>query len=337
MKRVLALATSVIDANKVMRAVDVNDVKAVRDALANVPPNYVKSAASKDFTVEQAIAANKSGATLSRNTQDKYFTMFRQLLIWAVAEGYTEKMPGSGVKVAGVGKINPAEQRNPYSLDQLKAIFSSPLFTGHRSEKCRHAPGKMLIRDGKFWVPLIALYSGMRMGEIVQLLVGDIKQEGDIWFFDISKGEDGEKRLKTATSKRRVPVHPVLLTAGLLGHRAGKKASDRMFPEIEKGKDGYYSHNFSKWYGRYSRKVGFHTSKTAFHSFRHNFKDAVQSAEVPEYISRALIGHLDKSVHAQYGSGPTLKALKAAVDKVEYGADLTMTKKGGQRVKPDQR
>jgi hypothetical protein len=97
--------------------------------------------------------------------------MFRQLLIWAVAEGYTEKMPGSGVKVAGVGKTNPAERRNPYSMDQLKAIFNSPLFTGHRSEKCRHEPGKMLIRDGKFWLPLIALYSGLRMGEIVQLMV----------------------------------------------------------------------------------------------------------------------------------------------------------------------
>ena len=85
----------------------------------------------------------------------------------------------------------------------------------------------------------------------------------------------------------------------------------------------------SKWYGRYSRKVGFLTTKTAFHSFRHSFKDALQPAEVQEYISKALIGHVDKSVHAQYGSGPTLKALKEAIDKVEYAADLNMTKEGG--------
>ena len=55
-------------------------------------------------------------------------------------------------------------------------------------------------RDGKFWLPLIALYSGMRMGEIVQLLASDLKQEGDIWYFDVSRGEGNEKTLKTAAA-----------------------------------------------------------------------------------------------------------------------------------------
>jgi hypothetical protein len=89
--------------------------------------------------------------------------MFRQLLIWASNEGYIDKVPGAGVKVAGVGKLVPGEQRDPYSEDQLKQMFSSPLYTGHKSAVVRHKPGTLLIRDGKFWVPLIALYSGMRM------------------------------------------------------------------------------------------------------------------------------------------------------------------------------
>jgi integrase len=248
--------------------------------------------------------------------------MFRQLLIWSVNEGYIDRMPGAGVKVAGVGKTNPAERRNPYSVDQLKVIFGSPLFKGHRSERCRHEPGKMLIRDGKYWVPLIALYSGMRMGEIVQLLVSDIKQDGGVWYFDVNKGEEGEKKLKTSSSKRRVPVHPALVQAGLLDHLVGKKGNARIFSDIQRGKDGYYSHNFSKWWGRYSRHIGFQTKKTAFHSFRHNFKDALQSAEVPEYISRSLLGHADNSVHGQYGSGPSVTTLKQAIDKTFPNLDL---------------
>lgn len=317
--RVLRLAGSIIGKDKPIRAVDINDVKSVRDALANLPPNYMKTSSGKSLTVEQAIAANKNGPTLSRKTQDKYFTMFRQLLIWAAAEGHIDKVPGAGVKVAGVGKTNPAERRNPYSAEQLKSLFTSPLFTGHRSEVCRHSKGKLLVRDGKYWVPLIALYSGMRMGEIAQLQAGDLRQEGGIWFFDVNKGEDGEKRLKTIGSKRRVPVHPALISLGLLDHASGKKPNARLFADIEKGKDGYYSHNFSKWYGRYARKIGISSAKTAFHSLRHNFKDALQAADTHEYVSRALLGHADKSVHAQYGSGPTLKALKAAVDKIEFG------------------
>jgi integrase len=230
-----------------------------------------------------------------------------------------DKVPGIGVKVAGVGKTNPAEQRDPYSAGQLKTIFSSPLYAGHASDTCRHKSGKIILRDGKFWVPLIALYSGMRMGEIVQLLVTDLKREGDIWYFDVSKGEN--KTIKTASSKRRVPVHRILIEAGFLHFAHAKKASGRIFADIEPGADGYFSHNLSKWWGRYSGQIGFKTPKTAFHSFRHNFKDRLMAADVQEYITKALMGHADKSVHSQYGNGPGLPALKLAIDKIEYSVE----------------
>jgi integrase len=315
-RRVLDLAVAVIGPERHIQLVDVQDVKDVRDALAKLPPNYTKREINKGVSVKEILASNNPNGGLSLKTQDKYFTMFRQLLIWAANEGLIDKVPGAGVKVAGVGKTNPAEQRDPYSADQLKAIFSSPLYAGHASVSCRHKPGKIILRDGKFWVPLIALYSGMRMGEIVQLLVTDLKRDGDIWYFDVSKGEN--KKLKTVSSKRRVPVHRILIEAGFLDFAHAKKASGRIFADIEPGADGYFSHNLSKWWGRYSGQIGFKTSKTAFHSFRHNFKDRLMAADVQEYITKALMGHADKGVHSQYGSGPGLPALKLAIDKIEY-------------------
>jgi integrase len=317
-KRVLELAKAVIGPKEI-KSVSIEDVRAVRDALAKLPPNFTKLTANKGVTILEAIAANSSGTTLSLKTQDKYLTMFKQLLIWAANEGYIDKAPGANVKVAGVGKTNPAEQRNPYSREELKAIFTSPIFTGHQPGRW-HLPGTTIDRDGKFWVPLIALYSGMRLGEIVQLLASDLKEEQGILFFDVTKGED--KKLKTASSKRRVPIHPILIQLGLLKVKEAAKAHARMFPEIQCGKDGYYSHNFSKWWGRYSKQIGFKASKTAFHSFRHNFTDALRAAEIPEYASKSLVGHVDKSVHAQYGSGAPLAVLKSSVDKVSYGVDV---------------
>jgi integrase len=222
-KRTLELARGVIGEQPI-GAVSVDDVRAVRDALANLPPNYMKKSANKSMTVEAAIATNKSGPTLSRKTQDKHLTMFKQLLIWAENEGYIEKVPGAGIKVAGVGKTNPAEQRNPYSKDQLTAIFRSPLYTGHSAD-ARHKPGPEVMQDGKFWVPLIALYSGMRTGEIVQLLAADLKQDQHAWLFDVSKGEG--KSLKTESSKRRVPIDPKLISLGLLKLRAALRAAEQ--------------------------------------------------------------------------------------------------------------
>ena len=188
-KRVIALATELIGADKSMASLDIDDVKRVRDALASVPPNFMKMGMNKGASIKEAIAANAAGVSLKVKTQDKYFTMFKQILIFASNEGYLDKVPGSNVKVAGVKKLVPGEQRDPYSTDQLGKIIKSPLYTGHISEACRHKPGTSITRDGYFWVPVIALFSGMRLGEIVQLLKSDVKDENGIWYFDVNKGE----------------------------------------------------------------------------------------------------------------------------------------------------
>src|SRR3546814_11630732 len=68
----------------------------------------------------------------------------------------------------------------------------------------RAIPGTLVVRDGKFGIPLIGLFAGLRCGEIVQLDVADIKTEHGIDYFDITKGEpESGKSLKTASSARR--------------------------------------------------------------------------------------------------------------------------------------
>lgn len=323
-KRVIALASELIGPNKVMKAVDIEDVKLFRDALSSLPPNYMKSSGTKGWTAKEAIAANAAGKSLSAKTQLKYFALFKQLLIWAHNEGFLDQVPGNNIKVGGAKKLILGEQRYPYSGDQLVKIFASPLYVGHKSEECRHKPGNVRVRDGYFWLPLIALFSGMRLGEIVQLLRSDIKQENGIWYFDVNKGEG--KSLKTASSKRRVPIHPALIQLGLVKFVQADPSAGRIFAEIKIGADGYPSHNFSKWWGRYAARVGVKSDRTAFHSFRHNFLDALHATGSAEYLNKALMGHRDNSVHGSYGSGASLVMMKAAIDAVAYALDLSALK-----------
>lgn len=318
-RRVLDLANEVIGAHTPIATLSTEDVRAVRDVLSRLPPNLGKRRTDAELSASNAAKANHSGPRLSVKTQDKYFGLFKSFLHWAADEGHIDKLPGAKIKVAGTGKAITNERRVPYSADQLQAIFASPLFTGHLSATSRHKKGTSLVRDGKYWTPLIALYSGMRMGEIVQLLSTDVKQEKAIWFFDISKSEGDAKQIKTKSSYRRVPVHRILIEAGFLDHVQKSDPKGRLFPDIEPGADGYFSHNFSKWWGRYSRQVGFKTANTAFHSFRHNFIDGLRNARVTEAVARALVGHSDGSVHGGYGAGPELKLLKHEVDKVDFG------------------
>nr|WP_176223069.1 site-specific integrase [Aurantimonas sp. 22II-16-19i] len=321
-QRVCSLAGAIIGEEKPLREIGTPHVIAVRDALSRLPPNYMKAKANQGVSLSDVIASNRTGPAISVKTQDKYFGMFRSFLIWAQNEELIDKLPGAKVKVTGLKTVG-REDRDPYSPEQLKSIFTSPAFTGH-TERSRHKPGPHLVRDGKFWVPLIALYSGMRLGEIVQLLAGDIKQDKGIRYFDVSKGED--KTLKTGASARRIPVHSALIDAGFLDHVGDRLIKSRIFPDIEKGQDGYYSHNLSKWWGRYSQQVGFKTDKTAFHSFRHTFTDALYAGGAAERIAMALLGHTDKKVHSHYGSGPQMAELKEAIERVSYDLDLTFLK-----------
>ena len=230
-RRVLNLLIAIMGGDKAIRELSTDDVKHVRDALTKLPPNYMKATANKGKTVVEAITANQGGATLKPKTQQKYLEMFRQLQTWAVNEGLLDKVVGQKVKIPGAGKGNPADDRDPYSMEHLQAILASPLYRGHDKTRL-HKPGDFVTRDAYFWAFLIALYSGMRMGEILQLTVSDIKQEGEIWYFNVTEGE--EQSLKT---RRQQVAHPNPRDArpdGILKLIEGKPKTHRLFPEIKK-------------------------------------------------------------------------------------------------------
>ena len=64
------------------------------------------------------------------------------------------------------------------------------------------------------WLPLIALFTGMREAEICQLRAANIQEEDGITFINVAE-QDGTK-LKTEAAIRKVPVHSELISCGLL-------------------------------------------------------------------------------------------------------------------------
>jgi len=125
-------------------------------------------------------------------------------------------------------------------------------------------------------------------------------------------------------------VHPVLIEIGFLKHVAAQakaRGDDAwLFPLIAPGTTG--ARAWSKWFGRYIGAHGVTDPTKVFHSFRHNFTDALRVADVSEEVNRALVGHTQGDVHAKYGA----KAMAArfrhrlaeAVTSVTYsGLDLT--------------
>lgn len=318
-ERALRHAMQVIGPDRPVKLIANTDIVRFRDALGRLPPNFSKMTQFNGLTLSEIASKNDSGLALSPKSQKKDLDFLHAFLSWATEEGYLEKQPGAKIKVGAKKKGPKGKDRLPYSTKQLTLIFSSPIYNGCKSESRRSTSGQAIIKDGKYWIPLIAVYSGLRLGEIVQLLCKDIRKQDGITYFDITKDdydEGDDKQIKTQSSYRSVPVHKRLIELSFLDHVSQAPSAGRIFADIEQGQDGYYSHNFSKFWGRYVRQIGVFEAKTAFHSFRHNFKDALTNAGVSEVISKALMGHSDGSVHSGYGSGPSLTVLKAAIDLI---------------------
>ncbi|WP_440412150.1 site-specific integrase [Neorhizobium petrolearium] len=334
-RRSLSLAADIIGSTKPVVGLSTDDVRAVRDVLMQMPRNALKSAATRNKSMMDVLKGGNGGPLLSPKTRDKYFSMFRSFLAWAVSEEELKSMPGPAINVASGSKVDAIDERHPYELSHLRKIFGSPLYMGCKSLAKRAAPGDLVQKDGYYWVPLVALFTGMRLGEIVQLRVEDLRQDDGIYYFDISRDELGEKVLKTANSKRRVPVHSALISIGLLAYheQVSSLGWKRLFDDIKPDAKGYFSGLFSKWWHRFTQKIGVHNSKLVFHSFRHTFTDALREAEVAEEVSRALVGHADKAgrrdVHMRYGSKATLKRLKQNIEKVQYPGIIELVNSKG--------
>lgn len=226
--------------------------------------------------------------------------------------------PFSEIEVPGldIHKV----RRLPLSHDDLKTLFASTAFQ-HGGMK-RGGGGA-----AAYWLPLLSLYTGARLEELGQLHTVDVKQEKGIWHLDINDVIEDDrvkmrhpKRLKSASARRKLPLHPQLIQAGFLDYLAAIKAQNhiRLFPLLKADCKGDLTGNFSKWWSRYRRRIGIKGKLKPFHSLRHTFKDAMREAEIDVMVANRLMGHKDDSMGGHYGLGHSLRVLDLAIKRIDY-------------------
>ncbi len=303
----------------------------VQSVLLSLPTNASKRFPDMTYRDIVAMASEKRLTTLSARSVNKYMGLLSTLLRWAVNEGVIETNPSLGLTVADT--VRKRDKRHPFSQHQLQRIFTAPLYAGCKDDgRSYYVPGDQRPRRARFWVPLIGLYSGMRLNEICQLGVGDCRQIEEVWCFVVTEdaNTDVDKHLKTMNSERLVPVHPMLIRLGWIAYvrKAQQKKFKRMFPDIEPASTGYLSDTFSKFFSRFLKKSSAHAPKTSFHSFRHNFRDALRECDVRHEVGLALGGWASdgdrgSEAHNAYGGGYLVHALYDEISKIEYqGLDL---------------
>lgn len=284
---------------------------------------------------ECAALADRQGQIVKRlspsTIKDKIGCVSR-FFIWARGSDLTVIDPLKEVTITSPKKRTRGKGRLPWSIDELNRMFAAPIFTGAKSATHWKERGDKMLNDtAMYWAPLIGLFSGMRLGEIIQLHVGDVREEHGIHIFDVTtlgSADEGAnaKTVKTSTSHRKVPVHHSLSDLGLLAfvERQRQRGCVRLFPDFEKSKDDQtWSKAFGKHFKRFRDSLTVKDKfevreKVDFHSLRHNVEDALRNANVRKEVRDAIQGHGENGVSAEYGSGYYVETLNEAVQKVHY-------------------
>ena len=102
----------------------------------------------------------------------------------------------------------------------------------------------------------------------------------------------------------------------------------KLFEEIDPGVRGKRAVAFSKWFTQFARACGAYRPRTSFHSFRHNFRDALRAARIDHDIAMVLggwaTGSNARSASENYGSGHRVAALFDAISRLQF-LDIDLT------------
>jgi Domain of unknown function (DUF6538)/Phage integrase family len=297
------------------------DLAAFFDLLRGLPKLYSKSAEWKGLRLAEIVQQTKGQQLerLSITTVKRHFSALGRLFDQLRKRGeYLGENPAYGFEFPD--KRRAREKRRMWEGEVLTQLFSSPVWAGCSSEGRRSRPGSMIIKDEKYWLPLLGLYHGNRLEEFAQLCRGDVRQEDGIHFLDINDQE--EKQVKNAQSKRRVPLHSELQRLGFLDYVAttAPNATGRIFPQLRPGgpdrKLGFF---FTKWWTQYRKDVGVYEKALDYHSFRAGVTTKLATAGVPLEVRNELLGHEGKSVDEQtYLKGFPLRVLADAINLISW-------------------
>lgn len=282
------------------------DCSAAFDLIAGCPAHMNKRPEYRTLPTLSAIAARVrelGEPTIAPGTLRNHAHHLSSFFNWCLRKGLLTANPATRM-VELKGPVTSS--RHPFKVDELNALVAAlPRWAGS-------SPGFR-------WTPVIAIFCGMRLGEIVTLTTDDVQTLDGVWCFVLRPTDD--RRLKTAAAQRVVPVHPQLVELGLLRHVDARRleGGGRLFPELSGTTQRETVDHFQKRFGRLVAKLFPDASGVSFHSFRHGFRDALREAGAPIDATRALGGWARSGgLEERYGQGARPSTLARWMAQVAY-------------------
>lgn len=332
-RKVMARFAEFVGEQRAVDSITAQEVAEFRDTLRMLPPKWMSKRELRGRSMREAaqIARAAGMVQMAFTNINKQLSVISPLYKWLRKQPRWAGLvnPVDGLFYDDVKGTNP---RPPFSTSALNRIITSPIFTGFEADGKEHISGDKHADDWRRWTPLVAMFTGARIGEIAQLQLGDVRQHRGVWFIQIR--HEAKEGLTTKSGESRfAAVHPLLERIGFIAfHRRLLRAANgnldaALFPELKPNSRGFISGTPSEWWRDYLADIGVKDATApggdgfGTHSFRHTLADRFrEEAELLDSKIAVVLGHSVKTQTGKYGELPqgTVTMHKAWMDAVRF-------------------
>jgi integrase len=304
----------VFGADKFMHEITRDDMRRAMNMLKSQPARLTRHYETLSLDERAALAKAEGRKLLEDNSIRYYRIWFSSLFTFAEEEDMLiGKSPMR--RLEGMAGKKRKSTREIFTDAELQAIFSNGVWS---------QPPLTPKDQDYFWPPLLACFAGMRRAEACQLRKEHIREIHGVPCFVLMESEDEAQRVKTDAGERVVPVHSELIKLGFLQHISRCKKSERIFPNINEGRDDDRFGAYGKWLMRHFKKVGVHVpNKKVLHSMRNTSSSSALNNDATEIFHNDIFGWENRGMRAHYSKASIYK-LYETVQKIQYpGLDLS--------------
>lgn len=273
----LGTAINYFGESRLITSISTDDMEEYIDFLTTYPNPLKRPYNSMSFKEILKLTNVPQQDIISSSTVIKYIKAFRQLENFLVDDGRIDRRISKRAKLPTPSTVSV----NPFSETDLEILYREFDMLGDLS-----------------LIYYTFAYSGMRTSEFWKCRIG---YEDNIYYFDLSyKGIE----LKTASSRRKIPIHSKLIDKGILN-------------SLEQLQSTYKQWSVSNTFNNKIINSINDKKNKVMYGFRHTVATNLKRADVDIDKISEILGHcytntsMTKTV---YTNGYTLKQLKEAIE-----------------------
>ena len=300
--------------DKPIGQVSMKDSREFKNIISRLPKHRSQTPRFRELSIKEILKLDGVKGQEPKNI-NKLIYRVRIFFKW-LKNNYREYVPENPFEGITVDSKKFDKPRDGFTDEELKKIFDT---ISYLTETVRYK--RNLIKLPKFYIPILGLFTGMRLDEICQLNLKDVYKDGK---YDVIRVKISDvTKLKNIQSERIIPIHPTLKKLGFIDYcdYLKRKKKDRVFWELNQDRDGY-GRNIGRFFLKYLKKIGvWEYQNKVFHSLRHTFITNLLQNGVREEVVNGLDGHKQRTMSTTVyfkGGFPSKVLYEEGISKLNY-------------------